>query len=286
MPILLGILNLFDITKDLTKPIILSIAGVLVIALLICFVRTIHLKTTETTSTYVIEQEYSDIKITGDTFDINIYLSDSNENKVVYTENKKVTVKSEVVEGVLMITQIDERKFYDKLFDWNYIKVSLYLNKATLNSLNIKSNTSDININNKFSFSNVKINNSTGDISVKDIIVTDTLDIKNSTGNIKIRDVNCNRLNIKTSTGDTYLTNSIAISEFSLVSTTGDVNLDGFDSNSIDIIVSTGDIRGTLLTSKIFIVKSKTGNVNVPESLTGGKCKIETSTGNINISYK
>mgnify|MGYP003457536905 CR=1 FL=1 len=37
---------------------------------------------------------------------------------------------------------------------------------------------------------------------------------------------------------------------------------------------------------KIFNVKSKTGSVNVPETYTGGICKIAVSSGSVTIRYK
>ena len=58
------------------------------------------------------------------------------------------------------------------------------------------------------------------------------------------------------------------------------------DADNIYVILSTGNVKGTLLSSKIFNVTSKTGIVEVPETYTGGICKIKVSTGNIKISYK
>jgi len=43
---------------------------------------------------------------------------------------------------------------------------------------------------------------------------------------------------------------------------------------------------GTILSDKIFIASSDTGNVFVPDTTSGGKCKITVSTGNINIKIK
>jgi hypothetical protein len=38
-----------------------------------------------------------------------------------------------------------------------------------------------------------------------------------------------------------------------------------------------------LLSEKVFITKSDTGRIDVPETVTGGKCKITTDTGSIRI---
>ena len=46
----------------------------------------------------------------------------------------------------------------------------------------------------------------------------------------------------------------------------------------------TGDVEGSVLTDKVFIVRTDTGRIDVPKSITGGRCEITTETGNIKIS--
>jgi len=41
-----------------------------------------------------------------------------------------------------------------------------------------------------------------------------------------------------------------------------------------------------LLTDKVFITKTDTGSINVPDSITGGRCEIKTDTGDIKITVK
>ena len=57
----------------------------------------------------------------------------------------------------------------------------------------------------------------------------------------------------------------------------------GDEDNELKIITSTGDIEGTLLSDKVFIVKSSTGDIDVPSSITSGMCEITTSTGDIEV---
>ena len=98
--------------------------------------------------------------------------------------------------------------------------------------------------------------------------------------------MNCNKLDIKINTGDTELVNTLANEDFNMNGNTGDVELDRFDASNIYIDLSTGNVKGTILSNKIFNAKSQTGSVNVPETYTGGICKITVSSGNINIRYK
>lgn len=303
LPITFGVLNLFEVSKSLNKLLLLSLAGVFVLLILVGLGRAIYLKSTEVSRIYTIEENYKGINIVGKTLDINVYLS--NENKIVYTENKKVTIETKVVDGVLNVKQNDNLKFYDMLFNFTHFNVDLYLTSNLIDSLNIESKTGDIEINNGFTFSDVDIVNSTGDIELK-ANVTNNLSVKNSTGDIEIENinvggnvmleastgdielhnVNCNKLDVKVSTGDTDLFNVIVNGDLNMKGSTGNVKLDGFDANNIYIEVSTGNVRGTIISDKVFNARSETGKVRVPETYSGGICKIITSTGNIIISYK
>lgn len=304
LPLALGILNLFEISKTLNKPILLSLTGVLVILILAGLGRSIYLKSTEVTETYNIEDPYTDIKIEGKDLDVIIY-SSNNENKVVYSENKKVTIETKVIDGVLTIKQNDNRKFYDMLFNFSDFEVNLYLTEELINSLNIKGQVGDIEINKGFTFSNVDISNSTGDVEFKSNVknnlsisnstgdievensnVGGSLNIETKTGDIELSNTNCNKLDIKVTTGDTELVNTLVTTDFKMEGSTGDVRFDEFDASNIEVNVGTGNVKGTIKSSKIFIAKSKTGSVSVPETVIGGVCKITTSTGDIKISYK
>ena len=51
--------------------------------------------------------------------------------------------------------------------------------------------------------------------------------------------------------------------------------------DALAISESTGDIN-----LKNVLAKSDTGDIHVPEEVSGGKCKITTSTGDIRISFE
>lgn len=304
IPMVFGILSLFEVNKSVHKILLFSLLAILVIAIIFGICRAIYLKSTTVSKTYLLEESYNDIKIDGTTLDVNIHLS-NNENKVVYSENKKVTIEVKVIDDVLTINQSDDRKFYDMLFDFTNFKVDLYLTQELIDSLIIKGKTGDIDINKGFTFNNVDIDNSTGDIEFESNVnnnltivnstgdveieksnINGVVNIETKTGDIEMADVNCNELDIEISTGDTDLTNVIVTNDFKMKGSTGDLKFDGFDAKNIYVEVSTGSVNGTILSSKIFIAKSETGSVQVPETLTGGISKITTGTGNIRISYK
>lgn len=78
----------------------------------------------------------------------------------------------------------------------------------------------------------------------------------------------------------------VASSNFNIERSTGDVTFTRCDASEITFLTDTGDVRGTLLSNKIFIYDTDTGDVELPESTTGGKCKITTDTGDIVISIE
>ena len=167
----------------------------------------------------------------------------------------------------------------------------------------------------------MKIDASTGNVSIENASAT-SLEISVSTGNIKVSDVSCGSFTANLSTGKTVITNVTCESFASKASTgdfifdkveivnnctierstgdvelkdttagilnvttdTGDVDFERSDATEITVKTDTGKVRGSLLTEKIFIVRTDTGKIDVPETTSGGKCKITTDTGDIKIT--
>ena len=49
---------------------------------------------------------------------------------------------------------------------------------------------------------------------------------------------------------------------------------------------STGDVTGSFLSEKIFMAQTDTGRIDVPQTMTGGKCQITTNTGDIKVKIE
>ena len=302
IPIIYGIIMLLSKGNKIISIVSLSIVSLIVISIIFGVGNAVYLKSTEVTNSYVIEEKFDNINIAVDTDDINIYLSD--ENKIVYVENKYILLEKKVKSNTLFINRIDNRKFYNRLFNFSSFKIDLYLSNDNIETLTINNSTGDIEIHEKITIKNATINNSTGKISINSNVL-DTLYLENSTGNISIKNcnqmgnisidtstgdvnlssVNCKQLDINISTGNTNLIKTIVEKDFNIAGSTGNVFLDDFDAKNIYIDLSTGDVTGTILTGKLFNATSDTGNVIVPESYSNGVCKITVSTGNINIKY-
>lgn len=78
--------------------------------------------------------------------------------------------------------------------------------------------------------------------------------------------------------------NVIASGKFTCKRDTGDVKLTLCDAAELYIKTDTGDVTGSLKTDKIIFAQTDTGKVSVPKTTTGGRCEIETDTGDIKIT--
>jgi len=306
IPIIYGLMNLFEKTNLLIKIFSFSLISIITIIFIIGLFSSIMLKNTEVTSSYNISNSFEDIEIIGVDFDITISPSITEDTGIIIKciENSKIRFDINVVDKKLIVKQQDLRNFPQLLFNFCDLEIELYLNYQIYNDLIITNNTGDIFISEYVTFNSIKIESSTGDLQLEtkevssldiksstgDITISNTsvknnVNIKSSTGKIKIENVTCEKLDITTSTGSTKLINVLVNNDFNMVGSTSDLYLDKFDANNIYITLSTGNIKGTILTNKIFMVKSSTGDISVPETITGGICKIKTSTGNVTINY-
>ncbi len=277
------------------------------------------------TNSYEINQNYENISIISDTADILFVPTNNSKSSVICYERKNekhsVTVKDET----LVIEIVDNRKWYEHIgINFGTPKITVYIPQGEYGALSVKSSTSNVETPKSFKFESIDISTSTGEVK-NYASATKVIKIKTSTGGIRVEnasaglfdlsvstgkviasDINCDgdfKVNVSTgdakledieckniisngSTGDISLKNVIAKETFSIERSTGEVKLDGCDADEIFVKTDTGDVKGVLLSEKIFITKTDTGSVNVPKTVTGGKCEIITDTGNIKIDIK
>ncbi len=88
---------------------------------------------------------------------------------------------------------------------------------------------------------------------------------------------------ITLSTCEYSLKHVITADRFSIERSTGDVKFEGCDAAELYVKATTGSVSGTLLTDKVFLTDTKTGSVDVPGTVTGGRCEIRTNTGDIKV---
>ena len=277
------------------------------------------------TNEYEINESFSAISIDVDTTDVKFVPSEDSKCSVSCYEQTNMKHSVTVKDGTLTIKVIDARKWYEHIgIGFNSPSITVYIPKGEYGQLLLKSDTGDVEIPKEFKFEKIDISTDTGDVknyasasgSIK--IKTDTGDvcvenisaaefdvsvstgdivashvkcdgeikIAVSTGKTTLTDVVCENLSSRGSTGKMILKDVIVGEVLSVERSTGDVRLDRCDAAQLFIMTDTGDVKGSLLSDKIFFATTDTGKVEVPKSLTGGRCEITTDTGDIKISIK
>jgi DUF4097 and DUF4098 domain-containing protein YvlB len=275
------------------------------------------------TNTYDISEAFDCISIKTDTSDIDFLPSEDGKIKVVCYEKENMKHSVLVSDGTLKIGVVDTRKWYEHISWYSSPKITVYLPEGEYSSLIVEEDTGDIEVSNKFKFESVDIKASTGDVELYSY--AGSVKIKTSTGDIRVENINANSINLSVSTGDvkvtgavcegdlnitvstgkTYLTDTkcknlistgdtgdmklqgvVATEKFSIERSTGDIKFEGCDAAEIYVTADTGDVKGTLLSDKVFLAVSDTGEIDVPKTISGGRCEITTDTGDIRLSVK
>ncbi len=275
------------------------------------------------TNNYEITEEYNNLTIITDTANVLILPSENSQTSIVCYEQKNANHSVAVQNGALEIKLNDIRKWHERIgIDFSSPKITVYLPQGEHGALSVKLSTGDVEISKEFKFESIEVLGSTGDVrnyasslngvkittSTGDILLEDitaqSVDLAVSTGKIIASDLKCEGdFKVKVSTGRTSLTrvscknltstgntgsiklaSVIAIEKFDIKRTTGSVKFELCDAKDIFIETDTGDVEGTLLSEKIFLPRSSTGDIDVPKTVNGGRCEVTTSTGDIEIT--
>lgn len=301
------------------------ITGSIVLLLLVMAVLGLVFADSLVTNSYSITDPFYHVRVVTDTADVFVLPAEDRMTEVDCLELSKAKHAVSVKDGTLTIEIQDSRKWYELMgIHFSTPKVSVYLPSGVYSNLVIEGDTGDVEIAPDFRFANMNIavntgnvtnrassvgdmdlrtstgdicveevsaatmsfSVSTGDISASSINCTEDLSVHVSTGNSVLHAVRCKNLLSTGETGSSSLGDVIAEETFSIKQSTGDVHLDGCDAASLQIQTDTGDVSGSLLSEKVFIARTDTGSVDVPQTNTGGTCEITTDTGDISISIQ
>ncbi len=236
------------------------------------------------TNTHEISETFDSISIHTDTADIVFAFSDDGTRTVECYEETNAKHSVGVEEGTLVIRAIDNKRWYEHIgINFASTKITVYLPKAEYASLFIRESTGNVEIPENFTCKDVDVSLSTGDIRVQGVSV-DSLKLSVTTGKVNLADIACKNVISSGNTGDITLKNVIAAEKFLLERSTGDVTFDGCDAAEIFVKTDTGNVMGSLLTDKVFVAQTDTGRVEVPKTVSGGRCEIVTDTGDIKIT--
>ena len=273
------------------------------------------------TNTYRITEPFSALSLTTDTADITFAPSDDGKCRVECYEEEHAKHSVSAENNTLTVSIDDQRPWDEYIVFFDSPKITVYLPDTEYGALVIQESTGNVEIPEDFSFESVdisastgsvdlgasareavRIGTSTGDIQVENISAgslelsvstgkvtvsgvkcSGDITVSVSTGKAQLSDVSCQSVISTGTTGNIYLDNVVASDKLSITRSTGNVSFDGSDAAEIIVRTDTGNITGSLLTDKVIIAASDTGSVEVPRTVSGGRCEIDTDTGNIRI---
>ncbi|MBQ9227259.1 MAG: DUF4097 family beta strand repeat protein [Eubacterium sp.] len=277
---------------------------------------------TMVSNTYEVSEAFDSLRIDADTEEIRFVPSADGACSVVCYEEENAPHQVRVENATLMIGGEKKPKVNFFLFTvTEHLTITVYLPQNSYRTLTVAADTGDTVIPQDFSFDSISVSLSTGDvtcsasadgtvaietdtgainlsdctaaamaltsdtgkISLSDVTLTENLQLTSNTGAVTLNRVLCQQLNGTSDTADLLLTDVLAEGEFRLVSDTGDITFNSCDAAAIYAKTDTGDIAGTLRGEKVFLTETDTGRINVPKTVTGGRCELITDTGDITI---
>ncbi len=249
-----------------------------------------------------IEGEFQDIEIYTSSAKISLKPSDNGKCYMSCYEEEKVKYSAEIKDGVLKISEVDSRRWQDRIMMFSFIGryVELYLPEKVYSTLKLDSTSGKIECMEGLSFEEVGITNTSGDISFASGVSRE-LSVNVTSGGIKIKNTSPENLRLSVTSGDievfgskaenvtassssgrVTLSNVIAAEKINVKISSGDIILDGCDAASLDLKSLSGKIKGMLLTPKSFDASSASGGVSCPASTSGaGVCRARTESGRI-----
>ncbi len=274
--------------------------------------------------THKIDGDFNEIEVRAGSSDIVFKVSESGEAYAVCDESDKITYTVSVKDGKLTVSQNDSRKWYDVIGIWfGGMSVSVYLPEGNYSELNVSSASGSISCTSEeLTFGDVTLvsssgsikfsagvmgeavceassgrievsggtpdkltaETSSGSIKIEKIKECSEIIVGASSGSVKISECTPESLEVSTSSGSIKLDSVVASYDITLESSSGGIRLENCDSEEINIETSSGSVRATLLTDKMFEVRTGSGNTDYPSSIKdSGKCTVKTSSGNVNI---
>ena len=281
-------------------------------------------------NTYTVDEEFSSIRVKE--LDSNIRFMpleidaeddvyDVDETcMIVCNEEKNVTHKVDVVNGTLVIEEVDNREWYEHIgFFTEDADMVIYLTESSYEKLEISASSGDVVLGEEFGYDDIDITLSSGSVDINSVSIIESLTVETSSGNINVKDTLPEDIYIKTSSGSITVENVsvttadiitqsgdisikssaaeevrmetssgeimadqlLVLGMLKVFSHSGDIDLIDSDAESMYIRTTSGDVTGSIFSDKIFVCETESGDINVPASADGGKCEVKTSSGDI-----
>lgn len=270
---------------------------------------------------YDVNDSFDSIYIEDSSADITFAKSENDKAYVESFEREDVSYDVKVNNKTLSI--IRNKKLFSLSFNTPDTYLTVYLPQKAYDELTIKVASSDIILSEEFEFASVDIDTASGDVSVaskiikslsinvasSDIAVSnceakkvklhtasgeitinnlngcEEIEVSTASGEIEISDVKAKNFKGSSASGEQSLKNVVAENKIDLNSGSGEILLYGCDAQDIHISTASGDVYGELLSKKIFVTDTASGDVKISPDAYGedGECRVETASGDITL---
>ena len=242
--------------------------------------------------------------------------------RVDFFERKSYSYKICVKNRTLSIEGENEEKWYKNLNLFGaHTPITVYLPSAALKELHVDSSENDVNVTSdiflekaeietdsgKVSYyaytekeliidtesgdtvidgattESISVESESGKIVIKNVKSDGNISLMSDSGNITLENVECENISLLSDSGDMLLNSTVCFDKITVLSESGSVDLNSCDAGSLKITTDSGDVFGRLLSEKVIFAKSSSGKVDFPKLTSGGKCEINTKSGNIKI---
>ena len=233
------------------------------------------------TQTHVVEEPFKNIHIAGVSSDVRFAPASDNQCSVVITDDQSVTYSVEVENDTLKVIRDNSSESgpYFGIF-FGKMEVVVYLPKETYEALTVEMAGGDVKIPENFTFTEATVLNTSGDVSFA-ASAEKRVCVNTVSGDVRLEGVQAKQIEAKSISGELKLTDAVASGDIQLKTVSGDITLKESDADSLSIKTVSGDVFASLLSDKTVVAHTLSGDVDVPESNNGGKCEIDTTSGDI-----
>ncbi len=270
--------------KSLKSALLLCLAGLVIwlvsfitVGFDITKINTVDHETNE----YEINGEFDEISIRTKTADIRFVLTEDENCKLVCHEEARVKHTAKVQDGMLIITTQDTRKWYDHVgMSFEDADLTLYLPEAQYRTLEIKTDTGDVEVPKEFRFEKVTVETDTGKIDWN-APVSQRFVIKSDTGSVCAEAEAFGVMKIETSTGDVSV-NAGTFAQLEADTTTGDITVASVTEAALLMLgTDTGEVSLADIACMDCVVKSDTGKIKLKNVIADVCVNLVSDTGDV-----
>ncbi len=273
------------------------------------------------TSTINVDEKFSSVNIKETFADVSLILTDGQAYVESY-HSDNTTYDVYVENDVLNIIKNEDHSMDLISINTPECYLRVYLPESDYKKLSIDATSGNAFINTELMFEDADVQSTSGSIEFVSA-VSNNLSLKTTSGEISVRNIDCNKVGAAASSGSISIENAKVKNDINLDTTSGSITLDhifpcesliasttsgGFEANgivatqtlsvdstsgSIELIDSdcenislestSGDIYGKLLSKKIFVTNTSSGDVTIDQKLYGdtGHFSASTTSGDI-----